>query len=627
MCGIIAHLSFDNHPINQAELSKLNDLLTHRGPDDSGVFTDGSVSLAMRRLSIVDLKNGHQPMSTTDGRYTIVFNGEIYNHGELRDELIKQGIVFATQSDTEVLLQSFAFWGKDVLSKLNGMFAFAIWDKKTKELFVARDRMGEKPLYFAHNDKHVMFASELTPVARSGFFDLRYDYRAISDYLSYWYVCEPRTLFAEIKQLPPAHYAVVKGDELAVTRYWQIPIAAEDKSISFAEAATKLDSLLNQAVRLRLKADVPFGTFLSGGIDSGLVTAMAVNQSVQKLQSFAIGFKEESYDETPLAKLTARRHGVDLNVHVMEEITPGLIEEIILAFDEPLGNASYVPSYLLARAARAKMKMVLTGDGGDELFGGYPTYQAPHYQNLWRRLPSPVRTMVKELVPRLPVSHKRISLDYRLKQLMQGIDLDYRRAHYTWREVTSLHMQKDLWKKEHWQTLAGYDPFEVSSGYFDQGKGLSVGNQLMFADLNTYLLNDHLRKVDRMTMAHGLEARLPFMDHHVVEFAMSLPDAHKVNISKTKRILKKVAESYLPKEIIQAKKKGLTSPIAGWICHELKDYFIKELQGGLIEKIFEQNAVKALLDDHLNLRKDNSRPLWALLTLQVWARKYEEALL
>ena len=620
MCGIIAHLSFNTHDqIKEQHLSQLNDMLIHRGPDDGGVFIDGNIALAMRRLSIVDIGGGHQPITTRDGRFTIVFNGEIYNHADLRRELLAAGCLFQSKSDTEVLLYAYAYWGKDCLVKLNGMFAFAIWDHHNKELFVARDRMGVKPLYYAIDGRRAMFASELTPIARSGFFDLQWNHKAIADYLSYWYVCEPATMFKGIHQLPPAHYAIVKNGAMHIKRYWQIP-AEQERPIAFSKAVVELDDLLKDAVRLRLNADVPFGTFLSGGIDSGIITSMASHQIAERLKSFAIGFKSISYDETPLAKLTAAQHGVDLNVHIMEDISPSLVQEITSAFDEPLGNASYVPTYLLARAARRTMKVVLTGDGGDELFGGYPTYQAEYYRNLWQGLPSGIKAGIKGMINRLPVSHGRISLDYQLKQLMQGIDLDYARAHLTWRAIINRSMQEQLWRPQLWQALNHYDSFDAVSGYFAEAKNLSVGNQLMYADLNTYLLNDHLRKVDRMTMAHGLEARAPFMDYRIVEFAMRLPKEHKYNFLKTKRILKAVGRNYLPQAVLAGKKKGLTSPIAGWISNELKEYMKEVLKGGIIEEMFEPARVQALLDEHLEKRKDNSRPLWALLALQIWSK-------
>ncbi len=618
MCGIITHLSFDAKScIDQHQCSTLNNYLTHRGPDDEGVFISGHVALGQRRLSIIDLAGGHQPLSSGDGRYTIVFNGEIYNHAQLRTILKDKGFYCKTHSDTEVLLQAYIAWGVDCLKQLNGMFAFSIWDAKEKTLFVARDRMGQKPLYYTQDARRILFSSELTPIVKSGFFDLKLNLKAISDYLSYWYICEPETIFENVYQLPPAHYAIIKNGQMSIKPYWQIPVDQE-KSITYHDAKDQLDGLLKKAVASHLGADVPLGTFLSGGIDSGLVTAIAAQSASGRLQSFGIGFADKSYDETDLAKLTAARCGVDLDIHIMEDVNPDLIETIIKAFDEPLGNASYVPTYLLAKAARQKLKVVLTGDGGDELFGGYPTYQAPYYQAMWQKTPAYVRKLISTNIANMPVSHKRISLDFRLKQLMQGIGVDYQHAHMTWRQVASLEQQRALWQTDHFASLGGYNPFSVAERYFDKAQNLSRINQLMNVDLNTYLLNDHLRKVDRMTMAHGLEARVPMLDHHVVEFACSLPYGYKVNLRQTKRILKDVASAYLPKPVIRGKKKGLTSPIAGWIDGPLKSYVADSLKDGVVGQLFNASVVDDLCQTHWRKQKDNSRLLWGLLTLQIW---------
>lgn len=621
MCGIITHLSFDQQSVvSLQDATTLNNLLTHRGPNDAGIYLNGNVALGMRRLSIVDLKSGHQPMSSPDGRYTIVFNGEIYNHVDLRQHLKQQGISFKTNSDTEVILNAYIAMGSKCLEQLHGMFAFSIWDAKEKTLFVARDRVGMKPLYYAKDQHRIFFASELTPIIQSKFFDLKLNLKAVSDYLSYWYICEPQTIFENVFQLPPAHFAIIQRGQMRMERYWHIPTEPEIKILG-PEAQEQLGLLLQDAVKSHMGADVPLGTFLSGGIDSGIVTAIASKTQTAGLQSFAIGFADKSYDETDLARLTAAKCGVDLNVHVMENVDGALIDEIIGAFDEPLGNASYVPTYLLARAARSKLTVVLTGDGGDELFGGYPTYQAPFYQQMWAKTPSFIKNLIRRQVSEMPVSHKRISLDFRLKQLMQGIELDYKRAHFTWRQVASQTAQAALWKTDRYQQLNNYDPFEVSDRYFKEASSLSTINQLMYVDLNTYLLNDHLRKVDRMTMAHGLEARVPFLDHRIVEFAMKLPATMKVDLFRTKKILKSVAAPLLPPEVIAGKKKGLTSPIAGWIDGPLKDYVGDTFKGGIMNDLFQEPVIEQMLAEHWSKRKDHSRVLWALLTLQVWYQK------
>jgi len=402
-------------------------------------------------------------------------------------------------------------------------------------------------------------------------------------------------------------------------QYWNIPADGET-TITFQEASMQLKDLLEDAIRLRMKVDVPIGTFLSGGVDSGLVTAIAARHINERLKSFSIGFKEESYSELKEANATADKCGVTLASFQIGKLTPEMLDAIFLAFDEPLGNASFVPTYFLARRAREDVKVVLTGDGGDELFGGYPTYQAPYYQAAYRRIPAFLRNLARFGIQRLPVSHNRISLDYRLKHLMEGISLSYQRAHYTWREVTPLQVQERLFRRDIWRTISDYDPFQVADRYFDKARSLSVKNQLMYVDMNTYLLNDHLRKVDRMAMAHSLEARVPYLDHRIVEFAARLPSQYKISFSQTKRLLKYTARDYLPKAVIYGKKKGLTSPIASWIYSELRDYINDLLKGGVVEELFEPRAVNLLLDEHYKKQKDNSRIIWGLAALQGWSK-------
>ena len=621
MCGIVGHLAFQSdYKIGALLLNSLNQLLMHRGPDSGGTYLKDEVALAMRRLSIIDLDSGDQPMTSQDGKYTIIFNGEIYNHDTLRKDLIGKGYPIKTRSDTEVLLYSYIDKGENCLQDLNGMFAFAIWNNHEKELFIARDRLGIKPLYYAIDHRRILFASELTPIHQSGLFPLGINHRSISNYLAYWYICEPDTIFKNIFQLPPGSYAKIKNGKMNVSTYWAIPPGRETHQ-PFEQACEQLLDLLQDSIKLRMKVDVPIGTFLSGGIDSGMVTSIAAQHINERLKSFLIGFKEKSYSELDEAMKTAKRHDVTVFPALMEQLTPEMLDEIFLAFDEPLGNASFVPTYFLSKSASQHVKVVLTGDGADELFGGYPTYQAPYYQYIYRLIPKPLTTLAKSAIGKIPVSHNRISLDFRLKQLMRGIDLNYQQAHFTWREVTPQATQENLFRKEIWNSIAPCNTFEVAESFFSKAQKLSVKNQLMYVDMNTYLLNDHLRKVDRMSMAHSLEARVPFLDHRIVELAMSLPAKYKVNFFQTKRILKHIARDFLPKSVVYGKKKGLTSPIAGWIFSELKEYINDNLKGGLMDELFSPAVTQQILEDHYSKKKDNSRIIWSLITLQIWGKK------
>ena len=619
MCGIIGHLTWsDERRLSPERFSWLNDLMAHRGPTSAGVFRDGPMALGVRRLAIIDVAGGHQPIISADGRYVIVFNGEVYNYREVRQDLLAKGYPLTTGSDTETLLYAFIDAGPACLDQLNGMFAVAIWDRAEQRLFLARDRMGVKPLYYAEGDGGFLFASELTPIRHAGLHPMRIDLRSVSDLLAYWYICEPKTIFEGVRQLKPGHYMLIDERSVQTVRWWQVPAEGE-VDIGYEEAKEELASLVRDSVRLRMRSDVPVGTLLSGGIDSGLVTAYA-REFASRLECFSIGFKEKSYSELALAAETAARLSVNLIADTMQTIDAGLIDTILGSIDEPLGNASLIPTYLLFKLASERVTVVLTGDGGDELFGGYPTYQAPFIRRVTDRLPNAAIRLAESAVRALPVSHRRISLDYRLKRLVNGLRLPVERAHASWREVLSITHQAALFRPDVAAELATYDPFAPFADAFDQSAGLEDVNRFMHADLHTFLLNDHLRKVDRMSMLHSVEAREPLLDVRVVEFAMRLPGRHKVSLFQTKRILRDIARPMLPARVVAGAKKGLTPPIPSWIADDLSGYVREQFEGGLVARLFEPAAIERLLGEHQRRQQDHSRLIWAILSLQVWAR-------
>lgn len=619
MCGIIGHLSWsDERRLTERRFSELNDLMAHRGPSSAGVFREGPIALGVRRLAIIDAEGGTQPIVSADGRYVIVYNGEVYNYREIRQDLLAKGYPLRTGSDTETLLYAFIDSGPACLTLLNGMFAVAIWDREERRLFLARDRMGVKPLYYAEGQGGILFASELTPIRQAGLHPMRVDLRSVSDLLAYWYICEPKTIFEGVRQLEPGHYMLIDERSVRTVRWWRIPADGEI-DIGYGEAREELAALLRDSVRLRMRSDVPVGTLLSGGIDSGLVTAYA-REFASRLECFTIGFKEESYSEVALATETASRLSVTLVAETMRAIDAGLIDTILRSIDEPLGNASLIPTYLLFKFASERVTVALTGDGGDELFGGYPTYQAPYARWVADRLPDAAIRLAAGVVHALPVSHRRISLDYRLRRLVSGIRLPIERAHASWREVLNIAAQTELFRPDVVAELAGYDPFGAFAEAFDQSHRLEDVNRLMHADLHTFLLNDHLRKVDRMSMIHSVEAREPLLDVRVVEFAMRLPARYKVSPFRTKRILRDIARPILPPRVVSGAKKGLTPPIPAWIADDLNGYVRDQLQGGLVARLFEPAAVDRLLLEHQQRRQDHSRLIWAILSLQVWAR-------
>jgi asparagine synthase (glutamine-hydrolysing) len=619
MCGIIGHLALSpDCCLPHNELLRLNDLMKHRGPDSAGSFQDGPLGLATRRLAVIDPKGGNQPITTPDGRYTIVFNGEIYNYREIRKDLAAKGYHLITQSDTEVLLFAFMHSGPACLDELNGMFAFAIWDRDERRLFLARDRLGVKPLYYSKGRGHFLFASEITPIHACGLFDLRIDLRSVADLLAYWYICEPKTIFRDVFQLPPGHYLVISEDgSMHMTRWWQVP-ANPEQPIGFQEAKEELTALLRDSVRLRLRSDVPIGVLLSGGIDSGLVASFTRRLTPQT-KCISIGFKEKSYSEIGLATQTAERLSAELVTSTMADISCDLIDRILSSIDEPLGNASLIPCYFLFKLASEHATVILTGDGGDELFGGYPTYQAPYFRRIFHWLPNPLQDMATAMVRAMPVSHARISLDYRLKRFVDGVRLPAERAHASWREVLNIAAQKSLFRPSVAAELGDYDPFVNFAEPFANAQRIGEMNKFMYADIHTYLRNDHLRKIDRMSMLHSVEAREPLLDYRIVEFAMQLPAEHKVSYRQTKRILREIGRPLLPASVISGSKKGLTSPIASWITSDITTYVKDRLTGGLLAELFQPAAIARLFSEHLEHHVDNSRLIWAMLSLQVWA--------
>ncbi|MCB1194175.1 MAG: asparagine synthase (glutamine-hydrolyzing) [Leptospiraceae bacterium] len=623
MCGIIGNFSFSpNAPITIEEIKKLNNFMYHRGPDDSGVFVDDRVSLGMRRLSIISLKGGHQPIFSNDKRFVIIFNGEIYNYLELKEYLCKKGYPIKTNSDTEVLLYSYIDMKENCLEKLDGMFSFCIWDTIEKELFIARDHIGIKPLYYYFDaDSRFIFSSELTPLIKSNLLRLNINYKSIANFLAYSYICEPETIFQEIHQLQPGHFCRVKQNKLIIEKYLNTDYQ-ENYQLTYANAKEQLEELLKQSVKMQVRADVEYGTFLSGGIDSGLITALTAQITNKNLKSFSIGFQEQSYSELKEASLTAKKYkNVELHQTSIDSINTDMITKILSLIDEPLGNASLIPTYYLAKSASEKVKVVLTGDGADELFGGYPTYQSLYYQKLWNFLPNKAKELLRNIIRNLPVSHKRISLDYRLKQLIRGIDLDYGKAHFTWREFCDSNMMNNLLKEEIKVSLNGYHPNSIITQLLTDNQLLHQVNQLMYIDLKTFLLNDHLRKVDRMSMLNSLEARVPYLSPKVIQFAMTIPYKYKISIFNTKLILKDVAKKYLPNKIIKGAKKGLTPPIANWIMKN-QLFIDSSLENGFISNIFNSQVIKNILLEHYNKKFDHSRLIWNLLSLQIWGNNH-----
>ena len=623
MCGIAGFTTLRHQPNSpEKALAAMTCALTHRGPDAEGAYGDAAVRLGHRRLSILDLAGGAQPMSSADGRWHVVFNGEVYNYVELRRDLETRGAVFRTQSDTEVLLQAWAEDGPDCLPRLNGMFAFAIWDAREKRLTLARDPLGIKPLYYSNHHGELIFASELRSLLHYPGLKPGLDPASINKYLAFGYIPAPSTAYAGVRKMEPGQMLVWSPAGRRTEYFWDLPI--EDNPVgagTFDESAEKTRELLHEAVRYQLRSDVEVGILLSGGIDSSAVAALAAPLAGKKLHSFSIGFPEASYNELPYAEEVARRVGTE---HHHQTLSPSevvsALPKIYGGLDEPLGDASLVPTWFLSRLAASKVKTVLGGDGGDELFAGYPSFQAHLLVERLSFLPVAVRDAINHLIQRLPVSHNYKSLPFLLAQFVKGLGLPPEIRFLLWMGACGNPERKDLLSAEVRDQLHRSNPFEDVTR-LAQRSGLSGGlERLFYLCAKLYLQECVLMKVDRASMAHSLEVRVPFLDVDLVTHAFSLRSDYKLRGRQTKLILREALRRDLPETILQRKKAGFAMPVAAWLQQDLKDWALGLTQTAHVEStgILDPAAVRRMTEEHLTGQSDHRRSLWAVLSFLAW---------
>lgn len=625
MCGIAGFFGTGDTDT----LEKMNVALARRGPDDRGIFMEGSVGLAQTRLSIIDLSSsGHQPMKSTTGQTVIVFNGEIYNFRELREELAsKKSYRFQGGSDTEVILALYEAYGVEAFSKLNGMFAIALYDLKTKELMLVRDRMGKKPLYWGVSKDTLLFGSELKALMCHKDFSKEIDSNAVRLYLTYEAVPTPFSIFKGIKKLQAGHYLVYsQGKKPREVCFWDRPNAVLD--ISFEEATSRLDELLQASVARRLVSDVPLGVFLSGGLDSSTIAYYASRGSGEQLKTFSIGFSNKDFDESKYAEEVART----LNVaHTTEYFSPEkcieLLPEVFSYLDEPIADASIMPTYLLSAFARKHVTVALAGDGSDELFAGYPTFQAESLVGAYRTIPEWMRQgLIEPAIRALPVSHSYFSLDFKLKRFIDGAGTDPRHRHQRW-----LGAFTDTEANELLQGGGDYafaSPYELLNQYFHcEEKGDVFHNDVLWSYARTYLMDEVLVKVDRASMANSLEVRAPFLDYTLVEFVQNLPYKYKYHAGTGKYILKHLMKDRLPRGIVFRKKRGFAMPIGQWLTHELKplmhDLLSKEAIGQ--SGFFDYTVIKRIMSEHERGVADHRKKLWTLMVFQMWFKRWSVA--
>ncbi len=630
MCGICGIATTrPRGPVSPSLLTSMCRTIVHRGPDDEGIYSGGTAGLAARRLSIIDLAGGHQPLANEDGSIWIAHNGEVYNFTELRDELAGLGHVFRTRTDTETIVHSYEEWGEDFVHKLRGMFAFAIWDGREQKLLLVRDRLGVKPLYYTLlEDRTLVFGSELKAVITHPEVRRALEPKALDLYLTLEYVPAPFSMFKDISKLPAGSILVYKKGEVEIKKYWDIAEGlAERREVTENELPAVMDELyglLKESVRLRLVSDVPLGAFLSGGIDSSTIVGLMRELGASPLKTFSIGFEEASYNELKYARRVAERFATDHEEFILEPQALELTETLIHHLDEPFGDFSIFPTYLVSRMARSRVKVILSGDGGDEVFGGYEHFQAQKMDS------SAVKTLgrpLSRLINRLPPSKKKKGLWNKLQRYLLGLEQSPELRHLRWMTFLSLADKERLYTDDLKTRLSGLE--EITGLYpfceiFAALPSFDAINAELYLDLKTYLADDIMVKVDRMSMAVSLEAREPLLDHKLVEFAFSLPGRLKINGLQTKWIFKKTMERLLPRENIYRPKEGFSIPIKHWLRQELREMLLDYLSEKRIkeEGLFNYGPIKQMIDGHLDGRKNWSHQLWALLVFEIWRENY-----
>lgn len=632
MCGITgwANLDTNQPPMfgDEMTLQSMCDAMWHRGPDSEGLWLGTGVALGMRRLSIIDLSTGDQPVWNEDRTIVVVMNGEIYNFRELRKELQKQGHSFHGGSDTEVLPHLYEEYGEAMVDKLNGMFCFALWDLRNEKLVIARDRFGEKPLYYGVFNDKLLFASEPKVLLRHPFVKANLNLESLRQYLSFDYVPAPHSIYQGISKLPAAHILTLHDGVLKTRRYWQLSFHKNGNKPSLKEATAQLSELLADSVRMRLVSDVPLGVLLSGGVDSSTVAAYATQFSTEKVKTFSIGFDEDSFDESHFAREVAEHLGTE---HYEDKLSvdtaADLISEIGGWLDEPMSDSSLIPTLLLSRFVRKHVTVGLGGDGGDEIFAGYPMYYAHKMARVYDSIPNFVRAgMIEPVVNSLPVSTKNLSFDYKAKRFVAASKYDLVTRHHSWFGSFSLDGQNGL-LTDSVKDLTRYDIYQDAKELLKICDAEEQIEQMQFLDMNFYLAEDILTKVDRASMAVSLEVRAPFLDHRVAEFAASIPLEYKLKGSNGKYILKKAIEKLLPKTVTKRPKKGFGIPIAQWLKGKLKPLVHDLLSRDRLIKqdLFDHEFVEKLIHEHEQGIASHHKQLWTLLVFQLWHDNFLES--
>ena len=623
MCGIVGFVNNSGNAVERGVLEAMNGAILHRGPDEDGFFVHENVGLAMRRLAIIDLKSGQQPIFTPDRTKCIVFNGEIYNYQELREGLIARGHNLKTKSDTEAVLHLYDEYGPDCLQHLRGMFAIGIWDDVEKTLFLARDRVGKKPMLYSHQSNgDLIFGSEFQALLKHPSVSREVDYNAIDSYLSYICVPAPQTAFKAIRKLEPGHWLRWKAGEIETRRYW-LPDFSKKIKISEEEAIEETTRILRESTKLRMISEVPLGAFLSGGVDSSAIVALMAQESSTPVKTFSIGFEDEDFSELKYAKKVAEHVGAEYNEFIVRPDATEILPTLVDHYGEPYADSSALPTYYVSRETRQHVTVALNGDGGDESFAGYERYMAMQVAELYRKVP--LRKLLFEpFVNALPSSEKKKTRIRDAQRFLISANMDRPLRYFHWMSSIKAAAKKSLYSDEFRSKIKDASSDKYFDRWLDVSNGLGTIDAMLLADQMTYLPNDLLVKVDIASMANSLEARSPFLDHKLIEFAASLPENLKVNRYRTKYLLKKVASRLVPAEVIYRKKMGFGVPISRWFRGSLRPFISEHLMSGQFKKrrLFQEGSVDRYLNEHLEGTHDHSFQLWSLLMLELWFQRF-----
>ena len=631
MCGI-AGFNWEDRTL----IKRMTDIIEHRGPDGDGFYVDKGVSLGHRRLSIIDLSSaGKQPMSNAEGTIWITFNGEIYNFKELRLLLEQKGYQFRSNADTEVIIHGYEEWGENIVEKLHGMFAFAIWDSVHKTFFLARDRLGKKPIYYYWDNHKFIFASEmkallLHPIKKN------VDYISLNHYLAYFPVPAPRTIFTEIKKLLPGHSLTLQGNFLNIKKYWDLQFS--NTYTTEREVMDRLIPLVRSSVEKRLMSDVPLGAFLSGGIDSSLIVALMSEMMPEPVKTFSIGFHEEQYNELKYARIIAEKFNTDHHEKVVEPRLMNILPKLIWQLDEPFADHSALPVFFVSQLAKKHVTVILSGDGGDELFGGYQRYVRQDIAQKMSRFPAPLLNMMQGGSKLIPKKGERAS------RFFDYVKMKPEERYAGWFTIFDQKMKEELYTPETREKIPELDSSEVYTQYMSsvpssiQSLTLASGevsstssapsgsfmNKMSYADVKVYIPNDILVKVDKMSMLNSLEARVPLLDHQLVEFSAAIDPRLKMKFWEKKYLLKKAVQPILPKEIIYRQKKGFGIPLKEWFNGELKDFAYEELlsERAMSRGYFNREYVRTILNKHQKGKRNYGAHIWTLLCFEMWNRIY-----